>query len=191
MRDFTPPELLRNAGDAVKRVPYFCAGCPHNTSTKVPEGSRAQAGIGCHFMASWMSRETEGLIQMGGEGVDWVSHSMFTKVPHVFQNLGDGTYWHSGYLAIRQAVASKATITYKILFNDAVAMTGGQPVDGVITVDRVARQVESEGVKKVVVVSDDIAKYDTPARVCSRPAPSSTRARRSTRCSAGCARSRA
>jgi indolepyruvate ferredoxin oxidoreductase len=160
VRDFTPPELLSNAGDAVKRVPYFCAGCPHNTSTKVPEGSRAQAGIGCHFMASWMARETEGLIQMGGEGVDWVSHSMFTKVPHVFQNLGDGTYWHSGYLAIRQAVASKATLTYKILFNDAVAMTGGQPVDGVITVDRVARQVESEGVKKVVVISDDIAKYD-------------------------------
>jgi indolepyruvate ferredoxin oxidoreductase len=107
-----------------------------------------------------MGRETEGVIQMGGEGVDWVSHSMFTKVPHVFQNLGDGTYWHSGYLAIRQAVASKATITYKILFNDAVAMTGGQPVDGVISVDRVARQVESEGVMKVVVVSDDIAKYD-------------------------------
>jgi indolepyruvate ferredoxin oxidoreductase len=160
VRDFTPPELLSNAGDAVKRVPYFCAGCPHNTSTKVPEGSRAQAGIGCHFMASWMGRETEGLIQMGGEGVDWVSHSMFTKVPHVFQNLGDGTYWHSGYLAIRQAVASKATLTYKILFNDAVAMTGGQPVDGVISVDRVARQVESEGVKKVVVISDDIAKYD-------------------------------
>jgi indolepyruvate ferredoxin oxidoreductase len=160
VRDFTPPELLSNAGDAVKRVPYFCAGCPHNTSTRVPEGSRAQAGIGCHFMASWMARETEGLIQMGGEGVDWVSHSMFTRVPHVFQNLGDGTYWHSGYLAIRQAVASKATMTYKILFNDAVAMTGGQPVDGAISVDRIARQVESEGVKKVVVVSDDIAKYD-------------------------------
>ena len=165
VRDFTPPELLSNAGDAVKRVPYFCAGCPHNTSTRVPEGSRAQAGIGCHFMAAWMGRETEGVIQMGGEGVDWVSHSMFTKVPHVFQNLGDGTYWHSGYLAIRQAVASKATITYKILFNDAVAMTGGQPVDGVITVDRVARQVESEGVKKVVVVSDDIAKYDSQHRL--------------------------
>jgi len=160
VRDFTPPELLSNAGDAVKRVPYFCAGCPHNTSTRVPEGSRAQAGIGCHFMAAWMGRETEGVIQMGGEGVDWVSHSMFTKVPHVFQNLGDGTYWHSGYLAIRQAVASKATITYKILFNDAVAMTGGQPVDGVISVDRVARQVESEGVKQVVVISDDIGKYD-------------------------------
>ena len=107
VRDFTVPELLSNASDAVKRVPYFCAGCPHNTSTKVPEGSRAQAGIGCHFMASWMDRDTEGLIQMGGEGVDWVSHAMFTKVPHVFQNLGDGTYYHSGYLAIRQAIAAE------------------------------------------------------------------------------------
>jgi indolepyruvate ferredoxin oxidoreductase len=160
VRDFTLPELLSNAGDSVKRLPYFCAGCPHNTSTKVPEGSRAQAGIGCHFMASWMDRDTEGLIQMGGEGVDWVSHAMFTKVPHVFQNLGDGTYYHSGYLAIRQAVAAKATLTYKILFNDAVAMTGGQPVDGVITVDGIARQVEAEGVKQVVVLSDDIGKYD-------------------------------
>ncbi len=161
VRDFTPPELLSNAGDAVKRVPYFCAGCPHNTSTKVPEGSTARAGIGCHFMANWMDRSTAGLIQMGGEGVDWVSHSMFTKTPHVFQNLGDGTYYHSGYLAIRQAVAAKATITYKILFNDAVAMTGGQPVDGIISVDAIARQVESEGVKQVVVVSDDIGKYDS------------------------------
>jgi len=160
VRDFTPPELLSNAGDAVKRQPYFCAGCPHNTSTRVPEGSRASAGIGCHFMASWMDRSTAGLIQMGGEGVDWVSHSMFTKVPHIFQNLGDGTYYHSGYLAIRQAVAAKATLTYKILFNDAVAMTGGQPVDGVISVDAIARQVESEGVKRVVVLSDDIDKYD-------------------------------
>ena len=157
--DFVVPELLSNIADAVKRLPYFCAGCPHNTSTKVPEGSKAQAGIGCHFMASWMDRDTEGLIQMGGEGVDWVSHSRFTKVPHIFQNLGDGTYYHSGYLAIRQAVAAKATMTYKILFNDAVAMTGGQPVDGVISVDGIARQVEAEGVKKVVVVSDDIDKY--------------------------------
>ena len=160
VRDFTPPELLSNASDSVKRLPYFCAGCPHNTSTKVPEGSRAQAGIGCHFMASWMDRDTEGLIQMGGEGVDWVSHAMFTTVPHVFQNLGDGTYYHSGYLAIRQAVAAKATLTYKILFNDAVAMTGGQPVDGIISVDGIARQVEAEGVKQVVVLSDDIGKYD-------------------------------
>lgn len=160
VRDFTLPELLSNSADGVKRLPYFCAGCPHNTSTRVPEGSHAQAGIGCHFMASWMDRGTEGLIQMGGEGVDWVSHAMFTKVPHVFQNLGDGTYYHSGYLAIRQAVAAQATLTYKILFNDAVAMTGGQPVDGVISVDGIARQVEAEGVKKVVVLSDAIGKYD-------------------------------
>jgi indolepyruvate ferredoxin oxidoreductase len=160
VRDFTPPELLSNDSDSVKRLPYFCAGCPHNTSTRVPEGSSARAGIGCHFMANWMDRSTAGLIQMGGEGMDWVSHSRFTKTPHVFQNLGDGTYYHSGYLAIRQAVAANATMTYKILYNDAVAMTGGQPVDGVISVDAIARQVESEGVKKVVVVSDDIAQYD-------------------------------
>src|SRR5213075_1579315 len=107
-----------------------------------------------------MNRETEGLIQMGGEGVDWVSNAMFTKVPHVIQNLGDGTYYHSGYLAIRQAIAAKANITYKILFNDAVAMIGGQPVDGVISVDGIARQVEAEGATQVVVLSDDIAKYD-------------------------------
>jgi len=124
--DLVAPHILSNAADSVKRTPYFCSGCPHNTSTKVPEGSIAQAGIGCHFMASWMERDTTGLIQMGGEGVDWASHSMFTKTRHVFQNLGDGTYFHSGILAIRQAVAAKATITYKILYNDAVAMTGGQ-----------------------------------------------------------------
>lgn len=161
VREFTAPSLLGNASDSVKRLPYFCAGCPHNTSTKVPEGSSARAGIGCHFMANWMDRGTEGLIQMGGEGVDWVSHAMFTKTPHIFQNLGDGTYYHSGYLAIRQAVAAKATLTYKILFNDAVAMTGGQPVDGVISVNSIARQVESEGVSKVVVVSDAIGEYET------------------------------
>jgi indolepyruvate ferredoxin oxidoreductase len=157
--EFTPIVLAPSAADSVKRLPYFCAGCPHNTSTKVPEGSTARAGIGCHFMANWMDRSTVGLVQMGGEGVDWVSHAMFTKTPHVFQNLGDGTYYHSGYLAIRQAVAAKATITYKILFNDAVAMTGGQPVDGVTSVDRIARQVESEGVQRIAVVSDDIQKY--------------------------------
>ncbi|NBS74211.1 MAG: indolepyruvate ferredoxin oxidoreductase family protein [Betaproteobacteria bacterium] len=159
VRDFVPAEMLSNNSDAVKRLPYFCAGCPHNTSTKVPEGSTARAGIGCHFMANWMERDTAGLIQMGGEGVDWVSHSRFTRTPHVFQNLGDGTYYHSGYLAIRQAVAAKANITYKILFNDAVAMTGGQPVDGVISVDAIARQVESEGVQALVVVSDNIDQF--------------------------------
>ncbi|HWT36098.1 MAG TPA: indolepyruvate ferredoxin oxidoreductase family protein, partial [Paraburkholderia sp.] len=158
--DLVAPQILSNAADAVKRTPYFCSGCPHNTSTKVPEGSIAQAGIGCHFMASWMERDTTGLIQMGGEGVDWAAHSMFTKTRHVFQNLGDGTYFHSGILAIRQAVAAKATITYKILYNDAVAMTGGQPVDGSISVPQIARQVEAEGVSHFVVVSDEPEKYD-------------------------------
>jgi indolepyruvate ferredoxin oxidoreductase len=161
--DFTPPQLLHNDSDSVKRLPYFCAGCPHNTSTVVPEGSRAQAGIGCHFMASWMNRETEGLIQMGGEGVDWVSHAMFTKVPHIFQNLGDGTYYHSGYLAIRQAIAAKATLTYKILFNDAVAMTGGQPVDGQTSVQAIAQQVAAEGAARVVVLSDAVDKFASRA----------------------------
>ncbi len=159
--DFLAPSLLSNVGDAVKRVPYFCSGCPHNSSTKVPEGSHAQAGIGCHFMASWMpERPTTGLIQMGGEGVDWVAHSMFTTTPHVFQNLGDGTYYHSGYLAVRQAIAANTNVTYKILFNDAVAMTGGQPVDGQISVLAIARQVDSEGAKRVVVVSDEPEKHD-------------------------------
>ncbi len=159
VRDFTDPDLLSNRADAVKRRPYFCAGCPHNTSTRVPEGSHARAGIGCHFMANWMERDTEGIIQMGGEGVDWVSHAMFTAQPHVFQNLGDGTYFHSGILAIRQAIAAGAPITYKILFNDAVAMTGGQPVDGGTSVDAIARQVEAEGVRHIAVVSDDIARH--------------------------------
>jgi indolepyruvate ferredoxin oxidoreductase len=158
--DFTQPNLLSNAGDAVKRIPYFCSGCPHNTSTRVPDGSRAQAGIGCHFMASWMERGTSGQIQMGGEGVDWAGHGQFTRTPHIFQNLGDGTYYHSGYLAIRQSVAAKSNITYKILYNEAVAMTGGQPVDGTLSVDAIARQVEAEGVKALAIVSDDIAQYD-------------------------------
>ena len=157
--DFTMPALKSNAADAVKRQPYFCSGCPHNTSTKVPEGSRALAGIGCHFMASWMERSTSGLIQMGAEGVDWAAHSRFTTEKHVFQNLGDGTYFHSGLLAIRQAIAAGTNITYKLLYNDAVAMTGGQPVDGQISVPEIARQVEAEGARRVVVVSDDIAKY--------------------------------
>ena len=159
VRDFTAPALLSNVGDTVRRLPYFCSGCPHNTSTRVPEGSIAQAGIGCHFMASWMDRSTTGLIQMGGEGVDWAAHGRFTQRPHVFQNLGDGTYFHSGSLAIRQAIAARANITYKILYNDAVAMTGGQAVDGVIGVERIARQVEAEGVRKLAVVSDEPEKY--------------------------------
>jgi indolepyruvate ferredoxin oxidoreductase len=157
--DFTMPSLLSNEADAVKRQPYFCSGCPHNSSTKVPEGSRALAGIGCHFMASWMERDTSGLIQMGAEGVDWAAHSRFTTEKHVFQNLGDGTYFHSGLLAIRQAIAADTNITYKLLYNDAVAMTGGQPVDGHISVPAIARQIEAEGAKRVVVVSDEIGKY--------------------------------
>lgn len=157
--DFLMPGLLHNEADGVRRQPYFCSGCPHNSSTKVPEGSRALAGIGCHFMASWMERGTSGLIQMGAEGVDWAAHSRFTKEKHVFQNLGDGTYFHSGLLAIRQAIAAGTNITYKLLYNDAVAMTGGQPVDGSISVPEIARQVEAEGAKRIAIVSDDIAKY--------------------------------
>src|SRR5205807_1964328 len=114
----------------ITRTPYFCSGCPHNTSTKVPEGSRAFAGIGCHFMALWMDRNTETFTHMGGEGVPWVGVAPFTDENHVFANIGDGTYFHSGSLAIRQAVSSGANITYKILYNDATAMTGGQHVDG-------------------------------------------------------------
>lgn len=156
---FTCPESLNNDADGMRRKPYFCSGCPHNTSTKVPEGSQAQSGVGCHYMAAWMDRDTGGLTQMGGEGVDWVGLSRYTTMPHVFQNMGEGTYFHSGYLAIRQAVAANATITYKILFNDAVAMTGGQPVDGPISVPQISRQMASEGVKRVVVTSDEPEKY--------------------------------
>ncbi|GLS31200.1 indolepyruvate ferredoxin oxidoreductase [Mesorhizobium albiziae] len=142
------------------RTPYFCSGCPHNSSTKVPEGSKALAGIGCHFMASWMDRETSSLIQMGGEGVNWAASSKFTGNGHIFQNLGEGTYYHSGSMAIRQAIAAKANITYKILYNDAVAMTGGQPVDGPVSVHAVAQTVRAEGVERIALVSDDPDKFD-------------------------------
>jgi indolepyruvate ferredoxin oxidoreductase len=141
------------------RTPYFCSGCPHNTSTKVPEGSKALAGIGCHFMASWMDRETSSLIQMGGEGVNWAASSKFTGQGHIFQNLGEGTYYHSGSMAIRQAMAAGANITYKILFNDAVAMTGGQPVDGPVSVYAIAHSVRAEGVQRIALVSDDPEKF--------------------------------
>ena len=141
------------------RVPHYCSGCPHNTSTKVPEGSRALAGIGCHYMVTWMDRDTDTFTQMGGEGVTWCGQSAFTETPHVFQNLGDGTYFHSGSLAIRQSVAAGVNITYKILYNDAVAMTGGQPVDGTLSVPQIAHQVRSEGVQTIVLLSDDIAKW--------------------------------
>ncbi|MBF9195849.1 indolepyruvate ferredoxin oxidoreductase family protein [Microvirga terrestris] len=154
------------------RTPYFCSGCPHNTSTKVAEGSKALAGIGCHFMASWMDRETSSLIQMGGEGVNWAASSKFTGQGHIFQNLGEGTYYHSGSMAIRQAIAAGANITYKILFNDAVAMTGGQPVDGPISVYAIAHSVRAEGVERIALVSDDPDKFipaDLPKGVTIHP----------------------
>ncbi|CAG4905148.1 indolepyruvate ferredoxin oxidoreductase family protein [Paraburkholderia gardini] len=143
-----------------ERKPWFCSGCPHNTSTNVPEGSRAMAGIGCHYMTVWMDRSTSTFSQMGGEGVAWVGQAPFTNDKHVFANLGDGTYFHSGLLAIRAAIASKANITYKILYNDAVAMTGGQPVDGVLTVPQITHQLAAEGATKIVIVTDEPEKYD-------------------------------
>jgi indolepyruvate ferredoxin oxidoreductase len=144
---------------AMDRTPYFCSGCPHNTGTRVPEGSRALAGIGCHFMAQWMDRSTAGYTQMGGEGASWVGEAPFVKTPHVFQNIGDGTYYHSGLLAVRAAAASGVNVTYKILYNDAVAMTGGQHVDGPLTVPQITIQVHGEGAKKIAVVTDEPEKY--------------------------------
>jgi indolepyruvate ferredoxin oxidoreductase len=144
----------------VQRIPFFCSGCPHNTSTRVPEGSRAMAGIGCHGMALYIpSRHTTTISHMGGEGANWIGQAPFTSEPHVFQNLGDGTYTHSGLLAIRACAASGVNITYKILVNDAVAMTGGQSVEGGFTVPQIAAQVAAEGARRVVVVSDEPDKY--------------------------------
>src|SRR5712672_1338287 len=143
----------------ISRTPYFCSGCPHNTSTKVPEGSRAFAGIGCHFMALWMDRNTETYTHMGGEGVPWVGVAPFTDEKHVFANLGDGTYFHSGSLAIRQAVASGANITYKILYNDATAMTGGQHVDGELSPQQITFQLHSEGIRDIYLVSENPDAY--------------------------------
>jgi indolepyruvate ferredoxin oxidoreductase len=146
-----------------ERAPWFCSGCPHNTSTKVPEGSRAMAGIGCHYMAVWMDRSTETFTQMGGEGVPWVGQQPFTNAKHIFANLGDGTYFHSGSLAIRQSIAAGVNITYKVLYNDAVAMTGGQQVgerpEG-HTVTQIMHSLVSEGVKKLVIVTDQPEKYE-------------------------------
>jgi indolepyruvate ferredoxin oxidoreductase len=141
------------------RPAHYCSGCPHNSSTVVPEGSRALGGIGCHYMVTWMDRRTDTFTQMGGEGSTWCGQAPFTTEKHVFQNLGDGTYFHSGSLAIRQAIAAKVNITYKILYNDAVAMTGGQPVDGTLSVPDIARQVRAEGVKTIVVLSDEPEKW--------------------------------
>lgn len=161
-----PGALLQNSAlpsaptaSLPQRKPWFCAGCPHNTSTKVPEGSRALAGIGCHFMVTWMDRDTETFTQMGGEGASWIGQAPFTNTRHVFQNIGDGTYFHSGILAVRAAIASGANITYKILYNDAVAMTGGQHVDGSLTVEQMVYQLKGEGVKRIAVVSDLPEKY--------------------------------
>ncbi|MEM7732860.1 MAG: indolepyruvate ferredoxin oxidoreductase family protein, partial [Pseudomonadota bacterium] len=154
-------ETLKATESIAGRIPYFCAGCPHNSSTHIPDGSRAYAGIGCHYMVQWMDRDTEGYTQMGGEGANWVGEHHFSTRDHVFQNLGDGTYNHSGYLAIRAAAASKANITYKILFNDAVAMTGGQPNEGGLTPWQIAQQVAAEGAHRVAVVTDEPEKYDS------------------------------
>ena len=151
--------MLAGMTDVARRTPHFCSGCPHNTSTNVPEGSIAAAGIGCSYMALWMDRQTQGFTQMGGEGAQWVGQAPFTARPHLFQNLGDGTYNHSGALAIRFALSSNANITYKILYNDAVAMTGGQAHEGGLTVDAIARQVRAEGVERIALVSDDPDRY--------------------------------
>ncbi len=138
-----------------ERLPHYCSGCPHNTSTRVPEGSRAVGGIGCHYMATWMpDRNTFTFTQMGGEGAPWVGQAPFTDTPHVFQNLGDGTYFHSGILAIRQTIAAGVNITYKILYNDAVAMTGGQKIDGDLSLEKLIYQLRGEGVQRIAVVSD-------------------------------------
>lgn len=139
----------------IERVPHFCSGCPHNTSTRLPEGSHALGGIGCHYMATWMpDRPTETFTQMGGEGASWIGQAPFTDQPHVFQNLGDGTYFHSGILAIRAAIAAKVNITYKILYNEAVAMTGGQPIDGQLAIGDLIQQLRGEGVRRIALVSD-------------------------------------
>jgi indolepyruvate ferredoxin oxidoreductase len=160
-------EAILNANSGVSvavdpardRVPHFCSGCPHNTSTRLPDGSRSLAGIGCHYMVTWMDRESETFTHMGGEGVTWVGQAPFTSEKHVFANLGDGTYYHSGLLAIRAAVAGKVNITYKVLYNDAVAMTGGQPFDGPLDQGMISRQLAAEGVRPIVVVTDEPDKY--------------------------------
>jgi len=146
---------------AATRSPYFCAGCPHNSSTVLPEGARGYAGIGCHWMVQSLDRKTEGYTHMGGEGANWIGEAPHSTRKHIFQNLGDGTYNHSGSLAIRAAMAAKVNITFKILFNDAVAMTGGQPHEGGLTVDAIAHQVMAEGVETLYVISDEPEKYST------------------------------
>ena len=155
--DKPTPEALKSG---TVRTPYFCSGCPHNTSTRVPDESIALGGIGCHTMATWMLRNTLPVTQMGGEGANWLGLAPFVETRHVFQNLGDGTYYHSGLIAIRAAIAAKANITYKLLYNDAVAMTGGQPVDGPLSVVDICNQVLAEGVVKCSIVSDNPEEYE-------------------------------
>jgi len=145
----------------IERNPWYCSGCPHNSSTVVPEGSMGMAGIGCHYMVQWMNRNTYTFTQMGGEGATWIGQAPFTETKHVFQNLGDGTYFHSGLLAIRAAIASGVNITYKILYNDAVAMTGGQPIDGELSVEQMIHQLRGEGAKRIAVVSDDPDQFES------------------------------
>ncbi|MBV50158.1 indolepyruvate ferredoxin oxidoreductase family protein [Sulfitobacter sp.] len=152
-----------NAEDIAARTPYFCSGCPHNSSTKLPEGSRAYAGIGCHYMVQWMDRETTGYTHMGGEGANWIGESHFSKRDHVFQNLGDGTYNHSGIQAIRAAVAAGTNITYKILYNDAVAMTGGQHNEGDLDAPRIVAELKAMGVGNIAVVYDEKEDVDKNA----------------------------
>lgn len=156
----TKQQALTSKSSMLERKPWYCSGCPHNTSTVVPHGSMAMAGIGCHYMVQWMDRDTYTFTQMGGEGATWIGQAPFTDTRHVFQNLGDGTYFHSGLLAIRAAISAGVNITYKILYNDAVAMTGGQPVDGFLSVARMTYQLRGEGVKRLAVVSDDPAQFD-------------------------------
>ena len=150
---------LARQRDRAERKPWFCSGCPHNTSTRVPDGSVAYGGIGCHYMATWMDRSTETFTQMGGEGATWLGQAPFTETRHVFQNLGDGTYFHSGLLAIRAAIAGGVNITYKILYNDAVAMTGGQPLDGQLSVEQLIAQLRAEGLHRIALVSDQPELY--------------------------------
>ncbi|OWU73184.1 indolepyruvate ferredoxin oxidoreductase family protein [Phaeobacter sp. 22II1-1F12B] len=161
MQNLSDARRNDNAEDIAARLPYFCSGCPHNTSTKVPEGSRAYAGIGCHYMAQWMDRSTTGFTHMGGEGANWIGEAPFSNTNHVFQNLGDGTYNHSGVQAIRAAIAAKTNITYKILYNDAVAMTGGQHNEGDLDAPRIAQELKAMGIKRVAIVYDE---KEEPAR---------------------------
>ncbi len=163
LADLADAKRADNAEELAGRLPYFCSGCPHNSSTKVPEGSRAYAGIGCHFMAQWMDRETLGFTHMGAEGANWIGEAPFSTTPHVFQNIGDGTYNHSGIQAIRAAVAAGTNMTYKILYNDAVAMTGGQHNEGDLDAPRIVAELKAMGIKELVVVYDEKEDIDFAA----------------------------